>query len=90
MCIEGGFCMSESAQDTIDVDGRKFSRRKTASWCTPINQSTGEPVQIQNIENPRYIARCDIGQPAGMLVVACLFHVTVQIGACGPRMRSCS
>jgi len=49
---DGGYLYGANrAQDTIDVDVRKFFKgAKNSIVVYSINQSTGEPVQIQNIE----------------------------------------
>jgi 6-phosphogluconolactonase (cycloisomerase 2 family) len=59
------------AQDTMDVDGRKvFKGGENSIVVYSINQSTGEPVQIQNIETHAIHPRTFHIDPSGRMLVA--------------------
>jgi 6-phosphogluconolactonase (cycloisomerase 2 family) len=59
------------AQDTIDVDGKKvFKGGENSIVVYSINQSTGEPVQIQNIETHAIHPRTFHIDPSGRMLVA--------------------
>jgi 6-phosphogluconolactonase (cycloisomerase 2 family) len=59
------------AQDTIDVDGKKvFKGGENGIVVYSINQSTGEPVQIQNIETHAIHPRTFHIDPSGRMLVA--------------------
>jgi len=59
------------AQDTIDVDGKKvFKGGENSIVVYSINQSTGEPVQIQNIETRAIHPRTFHIDPSGRMLVA--------------------
>jgi 6-phosphogluconolactonase (cycloisomerase 2 family) len=59
------------AQDTIDVDGKKvFKGGENSIVVYSINQSTGEPVRIQNIETHAIHPRTFHIDPSGRMLVA--------------------
>jgi 6-phosphogluconolactonase (cycloisomerase 2 family) len=68
----GGYLYGANrAQDTIDVDGKKVFRGGENSIVVySINQSTGEPVQIQNIETHAIHPRTFHIDPSGRMLVA--------------------
>ena len=68
----GGYLYGANrAQDTIDVDGKKvFKGGENSIVVYSINQSTGEPVQIQNIETHAIHPRTFHIDPSGRMLVA--------------------
>ena len=68
----GGYLYGANrAQDTIDVDGRKvFKGGENSIVVYSIDQSTGEPVQIQNIETHAIHPRTFHIDPSGRMLVA--------------------
>lgn len=68
----GGYLYGANrAQDTIDVDGKKvFKGGENSIVVYSINQSTGEPVQIQNIETHAVHPRTFHIDPSGRMLVA--------------------
>jgi 6-phosphogluconolactonase (cycloisomerase 2 family) len=68
----GGYLYGANrAQDTIDVDGKNvFKGGENSIVVYSINQSTGEPVQIQNIETHAIHPRTFHIDPSGRMLVA--------------------
>jgi 6-phosphogluconolactonase (cycloisomerase 2 family) len=68
----GGYLYGANrAQDTIDVDGKKvFKGGENSIVVYSINRSTGEPVQIQNIETHAIHPRTFHIDPSGRMLVA--------------------
>ena len=68
----GGYLYGANrAQDTIDVNGKKvFKGGENSIVVYSINQSTGEPVQIQNIETHAIHPRTFHIDPSGRMLVA--------------------